>query len=101
SDGKIILAGASSIDASQDTDASLLRLTSGGTLDTTFGTASSGKRHFSFGSLQDAINDVAVQNDGKIVVAGSAKLNGALDFVVARLSGAGDLDNSFGSGGVK
>jgi uncharacterized delta-60 repeat protein len=42
---------------------------------------------------------LAVQPDGKIVVAGSASVPGAVAFGLARLKPDGTLDASFGSGG--
>src|SRR4051794_15834519 len=47
-------------------------------------------------------NAVAVQADGKIVLAGSSpSMNaaGGLDFAVARLNANGTLDTTFGTGG--
>src|SRR5262249_57418328 len=42
---------------------------------------------------------LAVQQDGKIVLAGEASLNGDRDFALARYNGDGTLDASFGTGG--
>jgi uncharacterized delta-60 repeat protein len=44
-------------------------------------------------------NDVLVQPDGRIVVAGYSR-TGAQDFLVARLNADGSLDESFGAGGL-
>src|SRR5262249_51144189 len=64
-DGKIVLAGAVS-DGTHD-DFALARLNSDGTLDPTFGTG--GKVTTDFGGAEEAAT-VAVQRDGRIVVAG-------------------------------
>jgi uncharacterized delta-60 repeat protein len=63
-----------------------------GDLDSTFGN----KGIFAATSLSEA-NAVAIQSDGKIVVAGAGASNG--DFLV-RLNINGTLDSSFGSGGI-
>ena len=66
-----------------------------GDLDPTFGTG--GKVVSSFGAPFDAASAVAIQPDGKIVLAGSA-FNG--DFLVVRYNPNGSLDPSFGTGGL-
>jgi uncharacterized delta-60 repeat protein len=43
---------------------------------------------------------VAIQGDGKIVVAGYVTTESSVDMLVVRLDGAGVLDPSFGTGGV-
>jgi uncharacterized delta-60 repeat protein len=66
-----------------------------GDLDPTFGAG--GKVVSSFGPGFDAASAVAVQPDGRVVIAGSA-FNG--DFLVARYLSNGSLDPSFGTGGL-
>lgn len=90
SDGKILLAGASNLSGSNDF--SLVKYNSDGTLDSTFGVG--GKVITDFGG-SDAIFDVAVQSDGKIVAAGFAGPSGLHDFAVARYEPNGILDTSF------
>lgn len=63
-----------------------------GHLDTTF----ANKGIFAATSLSEA-NAVAIQSDGKIVVAGVGASNGD---TLIRLNTDGSLDNSFGSGGI-
>lgn len=93
-DQKIVLVGAIGSGGGSGTeDWALARLTSSGSLDTTFGT--SGKVTLNWGG-DDAANGVVIQNTGKIVVAGLA--NGAGG--VARFNTDGSLDTSFGSGGT-
>lgn len=46
-----------------------------------------------------AAKDVALQADGKIVVAGRSDSNGG-SFLLARLTSAGEMDTSFGTGGL-
>ncbi|MCB9208091.1 MAG: hypothetical protein H6612_05820 [Ignavibacteriales bacterium] len=68
-----------------------------GTLDNTFG--SNGIVTTPVGSGIDIGYSVAVQSDGKILVAGNAINNSSQDFAVVRYNTNGTLDGSFGSGG--
>ena len=74
-----------------------------GTLDTAFGTA--GKQVIDFnlgGGSADQANDVVIQHNSKIIVAGSAEVGpmpGNVDFAVAQLNSDGSLDTNFGTGG--
>ena len=80
-DGKIVAVG--STFASARTAFAVARYNGNGTLDTTFGTG--GKTTTSFvGSLGDQAFSVAIQPDGKAVVAGSAVVNLNTQFAVAR-----------------
>jgi uncharacterized delta-60 repeat protein len=81
--------------------------TNDGTLDTNVG-SHKGWFVFNFDSAitppVSSVTSVAVQPDGKIIVAGSALTNdsGNADFAVARLtSNLSGFDTSFGNGGVK
>jgi len=47
-----------------------------------------------------SVNDVVVQPDGKVLVAGTARVDGTSDGIVARYNADGSLDASFGTGGV-
>ncbi|MEY2490169.1 MAG: hypothetical protein QOC70_2111, partial [Verrucomicrobiota bacterium] len=92
-DGRIIIAGESAY-------AFLVaRYNSNGTLDTTFGNG--GFREVNFGDLSwDHGRDAVLQDDGKIIVVGTAEINSPYDsFAVARFNPDGSLDQSFGSGG--
>lgn len=93
-DGKIVVVGLTHPSAS--TDFAMVRYNSNGTLDSGFGTA--GKVTTSFGG-NDVAYDVAIQPDGKIVVAGYSAPSGSFDFAVARYTNSGALDVTFGSGG--
>ena len=68
-----------------------------GNLDPTFGT--NGKLTTDFSSSEVA-NAVAVQADGKIVVAGSANTGGNYDFAVFRYNTDGSRDTAFDTDGV-
>jgi len=68
-----------------------------GDLDPTFGTA--GKVITSIAG-NDVLRGVAVQSDGKILVAGSTTNGSPDDFAVVRYTASGVLDPSFGPGGT-
>ena len=53
----------------------------------------------SFGPSHSIAEDIAVQPDGKIVVAGHTIVNGVSNMAIVRLNPSGTLDNSFGTGG--
>jgi len=104
-DGRIVVVGStnpaqSSYDSS---DVALARLRSDGQLDTSF--SSDGKQTAHFGlppvdedglrGASDEANDVALQPDGRIVVAGDAEGR----FALARLRADGALDTSFAGDG--
>jgi uncharacterized delta-60 repeat protein len=96
-DGKIVVAGRSGF-IGGNSDFALARYTTSGTLDTSFGT--NGKVLTDFGSSVDGQADaVAVQPDGKIVVAGSTTGPKMNKFALARYTTNGALDKSFGTGG--
>jgi len=99
-DGKIVAAGrtaatAENINGVYNDDFALARYNPDGTLDTTFGTG--GIVTTPIGQWSDRITSVAIQPDGKIVVAGIANFGGAADnLVLARYLSNGAPDPSFG-----
>ena len=90
-DGKIVVAGRSS------GDFALARYNTNGTLDTTFG--SGGKVTTDFAGDQDGASALALQPDGKIVVAGGAFNTSSSDFALTRYNTNGTLDPTFGNAG--
>ena len=96
-DGKIVAAG-SATNSSGNTGFALARYNADGSLDTKFGSA--GKVTTDFFGRNDLAKGVAIQPDGKIVVAGSA-LTGTdgFNFALARYNADGNLDADFGAGG--
>src|SRR5262249_17951851 len=81
-------------------DFALARYTTGGSLDTTFG--SGGTITTDFAGNPDQASAVALQRDGKIVVVGETNAFrglGVEDFALARYNTRGSLDTSFGSAG--
>jgi uncharacterized delta-60 repeat protein len=116
SDGKIIVSGSikrtspASITASQDL--LLIRFTSSGALDTTFGDGTGSTRTGKFTLLDVGNGDTAISvklqkigSEERIVVVGSTTLPlpvGALtepksDFMALRFTTSGDIDNTFGT----
>ncbi len=80
SDGKILLVGQS--DNGSDDDFALVRYNSDGSLDTGFD--GDGKQTTSFGTNEDYAKNVAIQDDGKIVVVGQSGSGFDYDFAIAR-----------------
>ncbi len=95
-DGKIVAAGT----GHERSEFAVVRYEPNGGLDTTFD--EDGMLTTDFGSpvgFQEAVRDVAVQADGKIVVAGNARSSDSGDFAIARYNVNGTLDSDFGTGG--
>jgi uncharacterized delta-60 repeat protein len=99
-DGKVVVVGYAST-SSTGRDFAVIRLNQNGTLDTTF--SDGGKLTFNFNSAtrDDIARAVAVQPDGKILIAGEADVLGFgnLDIALARLNVDGTFDASFGNNG--
>ena len=62
-----------------------------------FGTG--GKVTTAIGSVEDYIQDIAIQTDGKIVAGGYSNIGGNADFALARYTTAGALDTTFNTTG--
>jgi uncharacterized delta-60 repeat protein len=93
-DGKIVVVGFAYGGKKSKNDFGLVRYNANGSLDTTFGAG--GKVRTAMNAAgDDQANAVALQQDGKIVVAGTA----LGDFLLARYNADGSLDTTFGSGG--
>jgi len=91
SDGKIILAGTY---RGGSYGVSLIRYNPNGTLDNGFG--NNGIVTSDLTSADDSAQAVALQSDGKIVIAGYAKPN----FLIGRYTSDGVLDTTFGTSGL-
>jgi uncharacterized delta-60 repeat protein len=106
-DGKIVaagFAGFSEIAPGTSLDFALARYTDHGALDDTGPNAFSGDgkltTRFAAGNRVDFANAVAIQPDGKIVVAGSAQTSlGGADFALARFRPGGAPDPTFDGDG--
>jgi uncharacterized delta-60 repeat protein len=95
SDGKIVMGGISHFLSSTEWDISLIRYTTDGNLDSTFG--SNGIVTADVGGSVDYAYSVIIQSDGKIVVAGSSYTccPYASDFSLSRYNSSGVLDSTF------
>jgi uncharacterized delta-60 repeat protein len=94
-DGKFVVAGGSS--NGSNTDFAVVRYNSNGTLDTSFGTG--GMTFTPIGPGDDDAGALALQPDGKIVLAGSASNGTDNDFALVRYNSDGTIDTSFGFSG--
>jgi len=95
-DGKIVVTG-EMIDGVSNRYFAALRYLRDGSLDGSFG--SGGLVAVDLGAFEDA-RAVALQRDGKIVVAGETDSETARCFAAMRLNPDGSRDGTFGSGGV-
>ena len=94
-DGMIVVAGTCANGV--DFDFCLARYLANGTLDTSFN--GTGKVITAIGSGNDGAYTLALQPDGKIVVAGSCLNGTTYDFCLARYFASGALDSSFNGAG--
>ncbi|MCA1539953.1 VCBS repeat-containing protein [Bradyrhizobium sp. NBAIM32] len=96
-DGKIIAAG-HSFTGNGPNDFAIVRYNPDGSLDTSFG--GDGTVTTDFGGTNDVGQSVAVQADGKIVVAGISQTGPNADIAVVRYNADGSLDTSFAGDGT-
>ena len=92
-DGKIIVAGSAYNNDANRNEFALARFNPDGSLDNSFDT--DGRVTTDFSGEADYAMAVAVQPDGKIVVAGYSYNGSNYDFALARFTGEGNLDPSF------
>jgi uncharacterized delta-60 repeat protein len=99
-DGKIVVAGSAAL-ASSGIDFAVARYTTDGSPDVTF--SGDGKLTTAFGNDTDTAFAIAIQPDGKLVVAGESNRGSSatgMDFALARYQPDGSLDASFGGTGT-
>ncbi len=96
SDEKIVAAGWSYNGINKDF--ALVRYNPNGSLDESFGSA--GIVTTAIGSDSDYAQSVAIQSNGKIVVAGYSRIGINNDFALVCYNPNGSLDSSFGSAGI-
>jgi uncharacterized delta-60 repeat protein len=94
--GKIVVAG--EVAGADGLDVGIVRFNSNGTLDTTF--SGDGKQITSFGDGDNLAHAVALQSDGKILVAGEGWNGKTVEFVVYRYLSNGSLDPAFSGDGM-
>ncbi|QOV89073.1 NHL repeat-containing protein [Humisphaera borealis] len=105
-DGKIVVAGGMTEDAWDNYgNTAVARFNTNGTLDNSFD--GNGRMTINFTGVGESFaNAIAIQPDGKLVVAGVANTAGTItihlrteDFAVARINPNGSLDTTFGKAG--
>ncbi len=95
--GRIVVVGTS---GGATDDFAIARLHADGSLDHTF--SGDGKRVAAFGTAADQAYDVAIQGNGRILVAGASSQNvTGLDFAIARFKADGSLDPTFAGDGKR
>jgi uncharacterized delta-60 repeat protein len=100
SQGRIVLAG--QVYNGTDSDFGVARLTPTGALDGTFN--NSGKVIYHAGTVTpsfDAAHGVAIDSQGRIVVAGTSKIGPDYDFTVLRFTVDGNPDSNFANNGKR
>ncbi|HEX8197260.1 MAG TPA: FG-GAP-like repeat-containing protein [Pyrinomonadaceae bacterium] len=99
-DGKIVVVGDVVRSASQR-DVALVRYNANGTPDLSFG--ENGRVIVAISNRNEVINAVAIDGNGRIVVAGSIEPSDdtpVTDFLIVRFTPNGALDTTFGNGGA-
>jgi uncharacterized delta-60 repeat protein len=96
--GKIDVAGTST--PGSLLDFTLMRFNSNGTLDTTFGPSKNGIVTTQVSSQANQAHALVIQADGMIVVAGTSHNSNEAGIGVVRYTATGQLDASFGAGGI-
>ncbi len=97
-DGRILLGGYT-VNAPYAKDFALVRLLSNGSIDTSFGV--NGKVITTVDSnYSDAITQLALQSDGKIVAGGFTSFEVAHKMAVVRYLSNGSIDTTFGTNGI-
>lgn len=102
-DDKIILGGVSSWWDGFNVNSifnqfSLVRLYNNGTIDSTFG--NNGKFELDFDPIDCGAVAMSLQSDGKIIAVGKYYNGSSLQIIAIRLTQSGNLDLSFGNGGI-
>jgi uncharacterized delta-60 repeat protein len=106
SDDRIVLGGRVADSGGDHTDFGLLRYTSDGTLDATFGNNGTVRLNTSINNFSDQIEELAVRGDGRILAAGfatvlsNAQFGNSKAFALVQFDADGVADIGFGTGGV-
>lgn len=93
-DKKVVVGGTA------DGVGTLFRFTSAGLPDSSYG--ANGRADFNDNATNDplnttGVNDLTLQNDGKVLTAGFLTRNGSTTFALARFNSTGQLDSTFGT----
>ena len=98
-DGKILIGGYSYPVGGSNCCFAAIRLTSDGALDTTFGTDGKALAKVASSYGNDAVYDMKLQPDGKILMAAECYIGTSQDIGIVRFTSDGDLDNTFSGDG--
>jgi uncharacterized delta-60 repeat protein len=98
-DGKLVAAGTRAITGGASRIA-VVRTTTAGALDSSFGTGGRVEPELGAG-IDSSARGVARQSSGKLVVTGRFELNGDRRFGVLRLTSTGSRDSTFAVGGLR
>jgi uncharacterized delta-60 repeat protein len=100
-DGRVVATGYAD-SGTGNYDMTIVRLTNGGQLDSSFSGDGIRLQSFDNGTNFDEGTDVALQRDGKIVVVGDSNQSATgADFAIARFKSNGQLDTSFSGDGKR
>lgn len=95
-DGKIVIAGYCQVQPA-NTGMAVVRILPNGNLDSGFG--DNGVKIIQVSNAHEQLSDIALQPDGKLLLGGSANVNGTYHTAMARLLPNGQSDASFGQSG--
>jgi len=99
SDGRIVAAGFMERQTGSLSEFAVARYDANGSLDSSFG--GDGMVTTAIGTVEDRAWSMALQQDGRIVLAGFSRNDSTdYDFALARYNGDGTLDSSFGFDGI-
>ena len=93
-DGGLYATGALTVHATSGADLAVLRLRADGSLDPSFGDG--GIAGIDSGGISDGGRAIAIQTDGKLLVAGRLNSGSYSDWAVARFNADGSVDSGFG-----
>jgi uncharacterized delta-60 repeat protein len=100
-DGRLVVAGYIQMGPGEH-DLAAARLNANGTLDTSFSGDGKATVGVTAGSASmDEAWSVAIQDDGRIVLAGESRVDGEASMLVARLTSTGQTDSSFNLTGYR
>ena len=99
SDGKILIGGSSFPVSSNNCWFAAVRLTVNGQIDTTFSTDGKALAKVASTYGNDSVYDMALQPDGKILMAADSYIGSSQDVGVVRFTTNGDLDGTFSGDG--
>lgn len=100
SDGHIVIAGSCSDGAPGTIKAVVVRYTTSGVLDASFGNGGVVKQPFLGTGNNDQLKALVIQPDGCLVVAGFSSDGGGQKLLLMRYTPQGTLDLTFGTGGI-